>query len=184
MKLVKFVPAVAATLVLAACSAGSNVVSNTADAVGNAANAVTGAVTATSNAVTGIATTVKETAAGELTKTEALLPTQNKSVVYDCQNNTTVTATYAFHNEDVKGANLKVGKTAIKGFVTNAELSQKLDAVTFVSGQYSFSVENGLTYSNAEKATAIMLTKHGKKADQILAKNCKINESATARLNK
>lgn len=188
MKLVKFVPAIAATLVLAACSTAGSVVSSATDAVSNAAgavgNTVSSAASATTNAVSGAATAVKDTATGMVTKTQDVLPTKSKSVVYACQNNTKVTATYAFHNEEVKGANLKVGKTALNGFVVNPELSKKIDSIAFTSGAYSFVVENGLTLSNAEKVTAVMLTKHGKTSDQIVAKNCNVDAKATAALNK
>lgn len=177
MKLVKFVPAIAATLVLAACSTAGSVVSSATDAVSNAASAV-------GNTVSSAASAVKDTAAGVVTKTQDVLPTKSKSVVYACQNNTKVTATYAFHNEEVKGANLKVGKTALNGFVVNPELSKKIDSIAFTSGAYSFVVENGLTLSNAEKVTAVMLTKHGKTSDQIVAKNCNVDAKATAALNK
>lgn len=188
MKLVKFVPAIAATLVLAACSTAENMVSSTTNAVSSAAsattNAVSNAASATTNAVSNAATATKEAVTGTVSKTTEMLPTRNKSVVYSCSNKTTVTATYAFHNEEVKGANLKVGKTAINGFIVNPELSQKLDSATFTSGKYILSVNKDLAYSTAEKAEMVMLTKQGKQMDTIVAKNCSIDATATARLNK
>ncbi|MGX2985610.1 ACP-like domain-containing protein [Ursidibacter sp. B-7004-1] len=166
MKLVKFVPAIAATLVLAACSTPKE--ESTAP-----------------KAMPQATETVMNTPVGEVTKVEETLMTQNKSVVYSCQKGGTVTATYAFHNSEVKGANVRVGKkNEITGFVVDAEDSKKTEETVFTSGDYVWAVENGLTFDSAEKTNAIMLYKKGKMADEILAKNCKINKSATARLNK
>ena len=165
MKLVKFVPAIAATFVLAACSTQQK---ETAPTV-----------------VPKAQETVMNTPAGEVTKVEKALMTQNKSVVYSCQKGGTVTATYAFHNGEVKGANIRVGKkNELTGFTVDAEDSKKTEETVFASGDYVWAVENGLTFDSAEKSNAIMLYKKGQMADEILVKNCKINKSATARLNK
>lgn len=164
MKLVKFVPAIAATLVLAACSTQKETVAETMPKAQE---------------------TVMNTAAGEVTKVQETLMTQNKSVVYTCQKGGSVTATYAFHNGEVKGANVRVGKkNEVTGFVVDAEDSKKTEETVFTSGDYVWAVENGLTFDSAEKTNAIMLYKKGKMADEILVKTCKINKSATARLNK
>ncbi|KAE9540266.1 hypothetical protein HT665_06270 [Ursidibacter maritimus] len=164
MKLVKFVPAIAATLVLAACSTQKEAKPETMPKAQE---------------------TVMNTPAGEVTKVEETLMTKNKSVVYSCQKGGTVTATYAFHNGEVKGANIRVGKkNEVTGFVVDAEDSKKTEETVFASGDYVWAVENGLTFDSAEKTNAIMLYKKGKMADEILVKTCKINKSATARLNK
>lgn len=195
MKLTQFVPAFAATFVLAACSTAGNVVSGATEAVSNTAGAVTETVstvgTAVSNTVTGsnVATnTVNSvaTAGGDAVKnTKVLTETQkiattSKTVVYRCLNKTTITANYAFDGETPKAVNLRVGKKAINGLVYDG--SDK-DFAAFKSSRYSWSLDEGFSFANADK-TGGMLTKLGKKTDQIMGKQCKVDSSATKRMNK
>lgn len=174
MKLVKFVPAVAAILVLAACSTATDIASNTVGGVKDAAIATTDAVaTATADAVKGAVDVTKE-----------VLTTKTKSVAYKCSKGDVVVA-YAFSGDVVKGANVRIGKnTEIKGFLVNAELSKKIDSPSFISGNYVLTVDNGLSFENATKTDLVMLTKKGEKSDEIVAKNCTINDATTKLLNK
>ncbi|WP_301098825.1 hypothetical protein [Otariodibacter sp.] len=175
MKLVKFLPAVTAALVLAACSDVGNMATKTGNmvksGVDGATSAVSDAASATGNAVKSGAKSVSNT----VTEAKDMITTRNKSVVYSCQNNTTVTATYAFQDNLPKGAKLLLNKnTLLTDFTLDENDSKKTDTTTFVSGKYVWSVEAGLTQQNIGKTEAIMLYKTGNKADEILAKNCSI----------
>lgn len=170
MKLVKFVPALAATLVLAACStATNNDMAKEAASMNAEGNKTTVTATAKAEDITVTAAATKE-----------VLMTQTKSVAYKCNSGNVVVA-YAFHNDEVKGANVRLGKNnEITGFLANAELTSKVGSPVFVSGDYVLTSDNGLTFANATKTDLVMVTK----GDQILAKNCKIQKAATKKLNK
>lgn len=174
MKLVKLLSAIAVATALSACSTASDVASSATNAVSNAAGAVTEGV---SNTVTN----VKETVAGKVETTTTKLDTTSKTVVYSCQQKKSVTATYAFENGQVKAVNLKLGKKAINGLMLDANSS---DVVSFASKGYRWNVDTDFSLENAEKTTAIHLAKIGKQSDQLLAKLCEVNKSATARYNK
>ncbi|QGM80914.1 DUF7606 domain-containing protein [Otariodibacter oris] len=178
MKLVKFLPAVTAALVLAACSDVGSMAAKTDSMVKSGVDAVDGAASAVSNAASATGTAVKngaESVSDKMTQAKDMITTRNKSVVYTCQNNTTVTATYGFQNNLPKGAKVLLGKnTLITDFVLDEDHSKKTDTTTFVSGDYVWSVESGLTQQNLGKIDAIMLYKTGAQADEILAKNCSI----------
>lgn len=174
MKLVKLLSAIAVATALSACSTASDVASSATNAVSNAASAVTEGV---SNTVTN----VKETVAGKVETTTTKLDTTSKTVVYSCQQKKSVTATYAFKNGKVKAVNLKLGKKAINGLMLDPNSS---DVVSFASKGYRWNVDTDFSLENAEKTTAIHLAKIGKQSDQLLAKLCEVNKSATARYNK
>ncbi|OOR99596.1 hypothetical protein B0187_04600 [Haemophilus paracuniculus] len=185
MKLVKLLSAIAVATALSACSTASDVASSATNAVSNAASSVANGV---SNVATGVAdgvsntvTKVKDTAAGKVETTTTKLDTTSKTVVYSCQQKKSVTATYAFENGQVKAVNLKLGKQAINGLMLDANSS---DVVSFASKGYRWNVDTDFSLENAEKTTAIHLAKIGKQSDQLLAKLCEVNKSATARYNK
>lgn len=177
MKLVKFVPAIAATLVLAACSTASDVASSTAGAVSNAAGAVTETV---SNAGAAVVNTVS----GAADSTQAAVKTQvekisttSKSVAYKCLNKVKVSATYAFEGDKPKAVNLQLGKKVITGLLYDAS---NQDQPTFKSDKYVWNLDNDF-YQDIYKSGA-MLTEDGKDSDMILAKLCEVDKAATKRL--
>lgn len=196
MKLMKFIPTVAACAVLAACSTAENVASSAANAVSGAATAVTDTVStagsvvvntvgsageaaantasATANAVAN-PTGVKNTSVATATQKVA---TTSRSVVYQCLNKVQISATYAYEGETPKAVNLRVGKKAINGLVYD---SSNKDAVTFKSNKYFWELDN--SFLNDVNQADGMLTEDGKNSDVILGKLCKVNKSATKRIN-
>ncbi|MDH2925435.1 hypothetical protein EV693_11431 [Nicoletella semolina] len=169
MKLIKFLPTFAAA-VLAACSSDQSVLEQAAQATKTAANQVT---------------QVADMVTGQGAVQVEKLTNRSKSVVYSCQNHKTVTASYAFQDDQVKAVNLVVGKG--KKAVTIPALTRdeaNQDFTSFTSNEYVWNVENGFTFDNATSKVGGMLTKKGKDSDEILAKLCDINTSATKKLNK
>ncbi|OOF64926.1 hypothetical protein [Rodentibacter sp. Ppn85] len=174
MKLMKFAPALAAALVLSACSTASDVVSSTTNAVSKTTDAVV-------DGVSQAATTVKDGVSGAVKTVTDKFDTTTKSVVYLCQNNTLVTATYGFEGEKAKSVNLTVGKKIIKGLAVNEKAP---NPVTFESKTHRWNADEAFSLKTFDKSESVMLTQLGKKTDTILAKNCRIDEAATAKLNK
>ncbi|OOF79458.1 hypothetical protein BKG96_01920 [Rodentibacter caecimuris] len=170
MKLIKFTPAFLAALVVSACSTASD--------VANAANKTTDAVV---DGVSQAATTVKDGVSGAMKTVTDKFDTTTKSVVYLCQNNTLVTATYGFEGEKAKSVNLTVGKKIIKGLTVNEKAP---NPVTFESKAYRWNADEAFSLKTFDKSASVMLTQLGKQTDTILAKNCRIDEAATAKLNK
>ncbi|AOF52519.1 hypothetical protein BKG91_08575 [Rodentibacter caecimuris] len=173
MKLMKFAPALAAALVLSACSTASDVVSNTTDAISKTTNAVVGGASqAVTSVKDGVSSTVK-------TVTDKL-DTATKSAVYLCKDNTLVIATYGFEAGKAKNVNIAFGKKAIKDLKVNEKAP---NPVTFESKSYRWNADVDFSLETFDKSSSVMLTKLGKQTDQILVKNCKIDELATAKMN-
>lgn len=167
MKLVKFAPALAAALVLSACSTASDVVSNTTDAV--------------VGGVSQAATSVKDGVSGAVKTVTDKFDTTTKSVVYLCGDNKLVTASYLFEGGKAKNVNITFGKEVIKNLKVNEKAP---NPVTFESKSYRWNADADFSLETFDKSSSVMLTKLGKKSDQILAKYCKIDEAATAQINK
>lgn len=144
MKFIKFLPAVAATVVLAACSSTTEPVEQKVEPV-------------------------------------VELPTTTKAVAYRCQGKKTLTATYTFSGEEVKSAVLKLGKKELGEFTRDTTASA--DFTTFVAGDYLWNADAGLTLSTFDKTEGSNLFKKGKNSDAIIAKDCRLNAKATAKLN-
>lgn len=177
MTLVKFAPAVLATLVLAACSTAEKASPNV-QPTPNTSTVVTDTVSKVENAVSTVAgsDSVRNTQATVQSHT---LATHSKSVVYRCLNKKTVTATYAFDGETPKAVNLLVGDVAINGLGFD---TQAPDGDRFHSDKYSWDLDLGFSYKTIETKGA-MLTQYGKGSDEILAKLCKVDKRATKRIN-
>lgn len=160
MKLVKFVPALLAASVLAACSTANEAASNAAEAVTeSAANVVNSAEQALQTSVEKVATT-------------------SKSVAYQCLNKVKVSATYAFEGDKPRAVNLQVGKQLIKGLAYD---SSNKDQATFKSDKYRWNLDNEF-YQDITKAGG-MLTQVDGEVHPILAKLCEVDKRATKRLN-
>ncbi|AHG77120.1 hypothetical protein [Mannheimia varigena] len=177
MKLVKFVPALAATLVLAACSNANNqpAPQPTVDPVTKAADQATQQVNEIAgNAARGAAAVKVEKATDG-----------SKSIVYRCQSGKLVTANYVFQGDDARAVNLVLqnGKKTQK-IPTLARDDANQDFTSFKSDNYIWNVSTGFTLANATGETTGMLTKLGKGSDEILAKLCDVDKQLTSRLNK
>lgn len=174
MKLVKFVPALAATLVLSACSNNQAPSQPVQDVVTQAAETA-------AKQVENVASTGHGTAAVKVEKATD----GSKSVVYRCQSGKRVTATYAFQGEEPKAVNLvlKEGRKSHK-IPTLTRDAENQDFTSFKSDNYIWNVSTGFTLSNANAETTGMLTKLGKGSDEILAKLCDVDKKLTSKLNK
>lgn len=167
MKLVKFVPAIAATLVLAACSTAENMVSSTTNAVSNAASATT-------NAVSNAATATKDAVAGTMKSASNALSSKPtfETAAYFCdvqgKKNQVVSATYAFVNGKIDTATITINRKVV-GQEMKLDPSYK-DGTQFVEGKKVWALEGGFTQATASKTMPIMFTDN----NQILAKNCEI----------
>ncbi|MFA9487667.1 MULTISPECIES: hypothetical protein [unclassified Mannheimia] len=175
MKLVKFVPALAATVVLAACSNANNQpapqptvdpVAKAADQAAQQVNEIAG------NAVRGAGAVKVEKATDG-----------SKSIVYRCQSGKLVTANYVFQGEEPKAVNivLQNGKKTQKIPTLAIDPSDK-DSTVFKSKKYSWELESGFNLASTEKSG--MLFKHEAKVSNILAKTCDVDKALTSRLNK
>lgn len=174
MKLVKFVPALAATLVLAACSNQATTTQPTQDPVAQATETAT-------QQVKDVAGTGHGTAAVKVEKATD----SSKSIVYRCLSGKRVTATCAFQGDEAKAVNLvlKEGRKSQK-IPTLTRDAQNQDFTSFVSDKYIWNVDTGFNLANATKETTGMLTKKGKDSDDILAKLCDVDSKLTKKLNK
>ncbi|WGE32865.1 hypothetical protein NYR60_04480 [Actinobacillus genomosp. 2] len=174
MKAIKLVSALSLATILAACSTASDVASNVTEGVSNVASATTNAVkegaTAVSNGVSNTVTTVKNK-----------LTASSKTVVYQCQNNKAVVATYNFEGEKATGLTLTVNDVAVKDLMRD---DNNKDFTSFASKTHVWNVDNNFALKTFNKTEAGMLFKKGKNSDEILAKNCEVNQTATAKLNK
>lgn len=175
MKLVKFAPALAATLVLAACS------NQQAATTQPAQNAVTQAAETATQQVKDVASTAHGTAAVKVEKATD----GSKSIVYRCLSGKRVTATYAFQGDEAKAVNLvlKEGRKSQK-IPTLTRDAANQDFASFVSDKYIWNVDSGFKLANATKETTGMLTQKGKDSDEILAKLCDVDRKLTKKLNK
>lgn len=176
MKLVKFVPALAATLVLAACSNNNQTAPQpTVDPVTKAAETATQQVNDIASNAARAAGAVKVEKA-----TDA-----SKSIVYRCQSGKRVTANYVFQGDDARAVNLVLqnGKKTQK-IPTLARDDANQDFTSFKSDNYIWNISTGFTLANATGETTGMLTKLGKGSDEILAKLCDVDKQLTSRLNK
>ncbi|MFY1028023.1 hypothetical protein ACE4RU_10020 [Actinobacillus seminis] len=176
MKLVKFVPAFVATLVLAACFNNQEVaqIQQTQVAVAQATENATQPVKDVVNTGNGTA---------EL-KVEKMTDAA-KTVVYRCQSGKQVTATYVFQGEEAVAVNLVLqnGKTTQKIPTLNRDAANP-DFTSFVSKDYIWNVSTGFTNATVTAETTGMLTQLGKDSDEILAKLCDVDQKATAKINK
>lgn len=177
MKLVKFVPALAATLVLAACSNANNqpAPQPTVDPVAKVADQAAQQV----NEIAG--NTARGAAAVKVEKATD----SSKSIVYRCLSGKRVTATYAFQGDEAKAVNLvlKDGRKSQK-IPTLTRNAENKDFTSFVSDEYIWNVDTGFNLANATKETTGMLTQKGKDSDDILAKLCDVDKKLTKKLNK
>lgn len=104
-----------------------------------------------------------------------------KTVVYSCLNKKSVTATYTFADQDPVNAIVKLGKKG-KEIALNRDRSNA-DFALFTDGTYEWGPENTLTLATFDQVHGGILMKKGEKVDEILAKSCKVNKKATAKLN-
>lgn len=148
MKLIKFIPAVMATVVLAACSTATKV-ENTMEKAGE--------------------------------EMKAAMTETSRTVVYTCQRNKQVVASYAFTGEKATGVTLTVNNVAVKGLMRD---DNNKDLASFTSKSHIWNVENSFNLANFDKTSGVMLFQKGKKSDKILAKDCAVNVAETAKLNK
>ena len=107
--------------------------------------------------------------APEMTKSSAqmaemqTLPTiTDKTVVYSC-NKQMVTAVYQFENQEPVSAMVSVGD----GIIEN-------DFTSFVSGDYVWNVDSGLTLDKFDSVVPVNLIQKGKSSDNIIVKNCDV----------
>lgn len=163
MKLVKLASALSLVTVLAACSTANDVASSVTDTVKNGVNTVSNGV---SNTVNGV---------------KNVLNRSSKSVVYQCQNNKTVVANYEFEGEKATAVTLSVNNVAVKSLKRD---ENNQDFASFASDSHTWNVDNHFNLATFDKTEAGMLFNKGKQADEILAKNCEVNKTATAKLNK
>ncbi|WP_386689918.1 MULTISPECIES: ACP-like domain-containing protein [unclassified Lonepinella] len=180
MKLVKFIPAICATVVLAACSSAPSEQEMAAAQAEKEAQVMEQAMNTADAQATEMAKNIDGTAQVKVQK----VPTVNKSVVYRCQSGKVVTATYAFENNDPRAVSVRLGKGQKALKVSLARDDNSKDTVSFVSDKYEWNVDTGLTLDNFNGVDAIHLVKKGAESDQILAKLCNVNKTATKRLNK
>lgn len=151
MKLVKWIPTLAAVLVLAACSNTGDVAAKGADAAAK-----------TEAAATNAASEAKE--AGQAAENTAKKPlTGNKSFTYTCLNKVKVSANYSFEEGKPKKVDLKVGKKVIKGLAYDMGSPER---VSFKSDKYVWDLSQA----------GGMLTERGKGSDNILAKECGVDD--------
>ncbi|WP_150539374.1 hypothetical protein [Actinobacillus vicugnae] len=174
MKLTKFASALSLATLLAACATASDVASTVTEGASNAASATTNAVKEGANAVSTSVSNTVNTVKNKLT-------TSSKTVVYQCQSNKTVVASYEFEGEKAISSTLSVNDVAVKGLMRN---EKNKDFASFESKTHVWNLDDTFTLSTFNKTEAGMLFKKGKNADEILAKNCEINQTATAKLNK
>lgn len=177
MKLVKFVPAIAATLVLAACSTANDVASSSVSAVSNTAGAVTESASNVGVAVVNSVSGTAEVTQASVKTSVGKINTTSKSVAYKCLNKVKVSATYAFEGDKPKAVNLQLGKKVITGLLYDAS---NQDQPTFKSDKYVWNLDNDF-YQDIYKSGA-MLTEDGKDSDMILAKLCEVDKATTKRL--
>lgn len=179
MKLVKFVPALVATLVLAACSSTS-----TEEAVAAAkakeAQAFEQATARANEQAANMAKSIDGKAAVNVEK----LATENKSASYRCQSGKNLMATYAFENNVARAVNVRLGdgKNAITATLLRDDSNK--DFTSFQSDKYIWNVESGLTPENIATIDGGNFSAKSASSDEILAKLCSVNKSATVRLNK
>lgn len=108
-----------------------------------------------------------------------------KQVVYACgaKANKIVKVTYNFEGEKAVSA-----KVAYKGRAVSKNDFNRVedkDSARFVSPEkLVWIADENLTLSNFDQVDGNMLYKEGKKTDKILVKYCKLNQKATAKLNK
>lgn len=146
MKLVKMIPAVAATLIIAACS--------NADA-----NSTNVAKTA-SDAMKNVSAAVKSS-----------MPTF-ETAAYFCdvsgKKKQVVSATYAFVDGKIDTATITINRKVV-GQEMKLDPSYQ-DGTKFVEGNKVWSLESGFTQATASKVIPIMFTDN----NRILARNCEI----------
>lgn len=174
MKLVKFVPALAATLVLAACSNTNNqpAPQPTVDPVAKVADQATQQVNEIAGNVARGSAAVKVEKATD----------GSKSIVYRCQRGKLVTANYVFQGEDAKAVNIVLQHGKKKHQIpTLTREEARADFTTFKAGKYVWELDSGFTLSSNEQSGRLL--KDGAKSDTILAKSCDVDKTLTSRLN-
>ncbi len=182
MKFVKFLPAVLATVVLAACANVSEVASSTASAVGDAGSAVVdgaksaggavvdGAKAAGGAVVDGAKATGNAVSSGVKATKEAI--TGTKKITYTCsvngKANQPVSAVYTFNKGEPATATVTINKKVVgKNLKVDTTYT---DGVKFVAGQKVWSLDTGFNAQTAETTAPVMFTAN----DVILAKNCAV----------
>ncbi|MDD0823945.1 hypothetical protein PTQ27_05635 [Mannheimia sp. AT1] len=174
MKLVKFTPALAAMVVLAACSNNQ-----TTTHTPSTQEAVKEVATQATQQVNDIASTAHGTAA---VKVESATDS-SKAIVYRCQSGKRVTANYVFQGEEAKAVNLVLTSGAKSQEIpTLTRDTSNADFTLFKSDKYMWNVDTGFTLSDTNKTG--MLTQMGTSSDEILAKLCDVDKALTSRLNK
>lgn len=168
MKLVKLLPAVAAAIVLSACSTASKAGDAMMNGMESAGTAVVDGAKAAGNAVANGAEKVKDTMIGKSTYT----------VAYTCSasgKKQPVTATYAFEGNDPQTATVKLSK---KVLAKNLKVdSQYQDGVQFTDGKNVWNLSEKITPTNVSTVEPVMYFVKGKGTqgtDKIVAKDCAI----------
>ncbi|PVX32368.1 hypothetical protein C8D76_1147 [Pasteurella langaaensis DSM 22999] len=179
MKLVKFVPALVATLVLAACSSTS-AEEAAAAAKAKEAQALEQAAARANDQAANMAKSIDGKAAVTVEK----LATESKSASYRCMNGKTLVATYAFENNVARAVNVRLGKGKNALVASLIRDDNDKDFTAFQSDKYTWKVDVGLTPKNIATINGGNFSAKGANSDEILAKLCSVNSSATNRLNK
>lgn len=168
MKLVKLLPAVAAAIVLSACSTATKAGNAVVNGVESAGTAVVDGAKAAGNAVANGAEKVKETVIGKSTYT----------VAYTCSargKKQPVTATYAFEGDNPQTATVKLGKKVLaKNLKVNTEYQ---DGVQFTDGKNVWSLSEKISPTTVSTVEPVMYVVKGKGtqgSDKIIAKDCAI----------
>ncbi|PJG83741.1 hypothetical protein [Caviibacterium pharyngocola] len=158
MKLIKITSALSLAAILAACSPAKD------EAKPMASASETSSVTQTAQ-----------------TETAQVQPELNlRAVVYQCQQGVVVSANYDFEGEKAVGLTLTVNDVAVKSLMRD---DSNKDFASFVSPTHVWNVDETFTLSTFNKTEAGMLFKKGEQSDEILAKDCVVDQAATAKLN-
>ncbi|AUI65968.1 Holliday junction resolvase [Glaesserella australis] len=171
MKFVKFLPAVLASVVLAACSTVSDVASSTVSAVGDAGSAVVDGAKSAGGAVVDGAKATGSAVSSGVTAAKDMV-TGSKTVAYTCsvngKTNQPVSAVYTFNNGEAATATVTINKKVVgKNLKVDTAYT---DGVKFVSGTNVWSLDMGFNEKTAETTVPVMFTAN----NQILAKNCSV----------
>ena len=112
---------------------------------------------------------------------KAALVQSERTIVYSC-NKTTVKAIYSFQGQEPVEAKIVLGN---KLLAESLEYDfTKKDLTSFISDQYIWNVDAGLTLNKVAAVDAVTLIQRGKKSSKVLAKNCFINFKETKKINR
>ncbi|MFR5627047.1 MAG: hypothetical protein ACLTK3_02680, partial [Haemophilus parainfluenzae] len=103
---------------------------------------------------------------------KATLVQSERTIVYSC-NKATVKAIYSFQGQEPVEAKIVLGN---KLLAESLEYDfTKKGFTSFISDQYIWNVDAGLTLNKVAAVDAVTLIQRGKKSSKVLAKNCFIN---------